>query len=139
MTNEDIRWRQRWQNYTKALLLLEQALDIEEPDIVQRAGMVQFFEMTFELAWKMLKDFLDDQGYTDLNSPRAVLKKAFEVELIADGHDWLKILRDRNLMTHTYDEATAIAVEELIRDTYHPLLETLQETMLKIDGAEDRP
>ena len=137
MTNEDIRWRQRWQNYTQTLLYLEQALDIEQPDFAQRAGIIQFFEMTFELAWKMLKDFLEDQGYTDLNSPRAVLKKAFEVELIADGHDWLKILRDRNLMTHTYDEATAIAVEELIRETFYPLLSALQLTMLEIDDAAD--
>lgn len=137
MANEDIRWRQRWQNYTKALLYLEQALDIDQLDFAQRAGIIQFFEMTFELAWKVLKDYLETQGFADLNSPRAVLKKAYEVELIADGHDWLQILRDRNLMTHTYDEATAVAVEQLIRDTYHPLLAALQKTLLEIDDGTE--
>ncbi len=137
MADEDIRWRQRWQNYTKALLYLEQALDIDQLDFAQRAGIIQFFEMTFELAWKVLKDYLETQGFADLNSPRAVLKKAYEVELIADGHDWLQILRDRNLMTHTYDEATAVAVEQLIRDTYHPLLAALQKTLLEIDDGTE--
>ncbi|MEJ2750978.1 MAG: HI0074 family nucleotidyltransferase substrate-binding subunit [Anaerolineae bacterium] len=131
MSDKDIRWQQRQQNFNKALASLELALAIEQPDIVQRAGIIQFFEMTFELAWKMLKDYLEEQGFTDLNSPRAVLKKAFEAELITEGHDWLQILHDRNLMSHTYDEATAISVENLIRHTYYPLLHTLHQTMLE--------
>lgn len=129
MSDKDIRWQQRQQNFNKALASLELALAIEQPDIVQRAGMIQFFEMTFELAWKMLKDYLEAQGFSDLNSPRAVLKKAFEAELITEGHDWLQILRDRNLMSYTYDEATAVTVENLIRDTYYPLLAALRQAL----------
>jgi nucleotidyltransferase substrate binding protein (TIGR01987 family) len=89
MSDQDIRWQHRQQNFNKALAFLELALAIEKPDIVQRAGMIQFFEMTFELAWKMLKDYLEAQGFSKLNSPRAVLKKAFEAGLITEGHDWL--------------------------------------------------
>ncbi len=133
MSDKDIRWQQRQQNFNKALASLELALAIEQPDIVQRAGMIQFFEMTFELAWKMLKDYLEAQGFSDLNSPRAVLKKAFEAELITEGHDWLQILRDRNLMSHTYDETTAIAVENLIRETYYPLLAALRQALPEVD------
>lgn len=133
MSNPDVRWRQRQQNFHRALLLLEEALAISNPDVTQRAGIVQFFEMAFELAWKMLKDYLEEQGFSDINSPRAVLKKAFEVELITNGHDWLQILRDRNLMAHTYDEKTATAVETLIRETYYPLLKSLRQTMLERD------
>lgn len=132
MSDQDIRWQQRQQNFNKALASLELALAIEQPDIVQRAGMIQFFEMAFELAWKMLKDYLEAQGFSDLNSPRAVLKKAFEAGLITEGHDWLQILHDRNLMSHTYDEATAIAVENLIRDTYYPLLAALRQALPEV-------
>ncbi len=131
MSDQDIRWQQRQQNFNKVLAHLEQALAIPEPDIVQRAGIIQFFEMAFELAWKMLKDHLEEQGFTALNSPRAVLKQAFEAGLIANGHDWLQILHDRNLMAHTYDEATAISVEDLIRHTYYPLLAALRQTMME--------
>ena len=129
MVDEDVRWRQRQQNFNKALTHLEQTLDISEPDIAQRAGIIQFFEMTFELAWKMLKDYLEEQGFVGLNSPRVVLKQAFTSGLISDGHIWLQILRDRNLMSHTYDEVTAVTVETLIRDSYAPLLSALHKTM----------
>lgn len=135
MGDQDVRWRQRQQNFNKALSHLEQSLDISEPDIVQRAGIVQFFEMTFELAWKMLKDYLEDQGFVAMNSPRTVLKQAFESGLIADGHSWLQILRDRNLMTHTYDEKTAVTVEALIRETYAPLLQELHQTMTGLENG----
>lgn len=135
MENQDVRWRQRQQNFNKALSHLEQSLDISEPDIVQRAGIVQFFEMTFELAWKMLKDYLEGQGFVGLNSPRTVLKQAFESGLIVDGHRWLQILRDRNLMTHTYDETTAVTVEALIRETYAPLMQDLHKMMVGLENG----
>ncbi len=131
MDAQDIRWRQRQQNFNKALAHLEQALDISDPDVTQRAGIIQFFEMTFELAWKMLKDYLEEQGFVQLNSPRTVLKQAFESELISDGHEWLQILRDRNLMSHTYDEITAVKVENLIRETYAPLMHDLHKNMVE--------
>ena len=58
---------------------LENALQIPEPDIVQKAGIIQFFEMSFELAWNMVKDYLEEQGFIDIKSPRGTLKKAFEI------------------------------------------------------------
>ena len=101
MTNaEDIRWQQRFQNFQKSLLLLEGALDIKTPDIYQKAGLIQFFETTFELSWKLMKDYLEAEGFMDIKSPRAVIKKAFETELIKNGHIWMELLQDRNLTAH---------------------------------------
>ena len=60
MGKEDIRWKQRFQNFEKTLNYLEDALNIEKPDIIQKAGTIQFFEMTFELAWNTMKDFLEE-------------------------------------------------------------------------------
>lgn len=107
MPQEDMRWVQRLHNFEKAMGHLESALKIENPDMLQKAGMIQFFEMSFELAWNMLKDYLEDQGFTDIRSPRGALKKAFEIELIQNGHDWMDLLTDRNLTAHTYDEQKA--------------------------------
>lgn len=128
MENRDIRWKQRFQNYEKALKHLEVAMQIKDPDIIQKAGIIQFFEMGYELAWNTVKDYLEDQGFVDVKSPRSALKKAFEVGLIADGHTWMELLIDRNLTAHTYDEEKATAVEKLIHNKYYPLLKELYDT-----------
>ena len=83
--------------------------------------------MSFELAWKMLKDYLESEGFTVV-SPRATLKQAFQAGLLDDGHVWLEALTDRNLTVHTYEETIALAVEQSIRSRYYPALKALQQT-----------
>jgi nucleotidyltransferase substrate binding protein (TIGR01987 family) len=92
--------------------------------------------MTFELSWKTLKDYLNEIGYEEVNSPRSAIKKAFEIGIIADGHLWLKALEDRNLTAHTYEEETAIEVERLIRESYYPMVLELQSKLEQIRNAE---
>ncbi len=131
----DIRWKQRFAHYKKAYALLEQTIDIEDPSDAERAGLIQFFEMTFELAWKVLKDFLEEEGFRVI-SPRDTVKQAFQAGLIADGHTWLEALQDRNLPVHTYEEKIAIAVEKKIRNAYFPALSQLFRTTMG-SGLED--
>lgn len=107
---------------------LGNALQIEQPDLVQKAGIIQLFEMSFELGWKLLKDYLEEQGFQEVKSPRAALKKAFEIGLIEHGHEWMQLLEDRNLTSHTYDEEIATQMEQLINQKYYPIMETLQTT-----------
>jgi nucleotidyltransferase substrate binding protein (TIGR01987 family) len=71
--------------------------------------LIQFFEITFELAWKLLKDYEEIEGLI-AKTPRAAIKQAFQSGLISNGHDWIDALQDRNLTSHTYNEETAIAV-----------------------------
>ena len=123
-TNEDIRWRQRFRNFEKSYLQLHRTLDITTPSEAERAGLIQFFEITFELAWKLLKDYLEEQGFV-VKSPKETIKQAFQIDLIEQGHTWIDALADRNLTTHTYDEKTALAIETKIRNDYFPLLKTL--------------
>ena len=122
--NKDIRWKQRFQNYEKAYLLLERNLNIAEPSEVERAGIIQFFEMAFELAWKLMKDYLEEEGFV-VNSPKEAIKQAFQSDIIKDGHTWIDALNDRNLTTHIYEEETAIMVTEKIKENYFPLLKNL--------------
>lgn len=122
--NPDIRWKQRFTHYKKAFSLLEQTMAIDRPSDAERAGLIQFFEMTFELAWKVLKDYLEEEGFSTA-SPRDTVKQAFQAGLIGDGHVWMEALKDRNLTVHTYEEKLALAVEKRIRDSYFPTLAKL--------------
>lgn len=123
--NLDIRWKQRFAHYKKAFALLEQTIMIEAPSDAERAGLIQFFEMSFELAWKVLKDYLEEEGFNNVASPRQAVKQAFQAGLISDGHIWMEALMDRNLTVHTYEEKIAIAVEKKIRNSYFPVLTEL--------------
>lgn len=123
MMQKDIRWKQRFENFEKAFFLLDQSLKLKVPDITQRAGIIQFYEMAFELAWKTLKDYLEEVGgFYDITSPRDVIKKGFQEGILKQGQDWMQALEDRNLTSHTYDETKVEAIELLIRKTYYALL-----------------
>lgn len=124
MNDHDVRWRQRFSQFEKSFALLETAMAIETMTVVERAGLIQFFEMAFEQGWKLLKDFQEAEGFT-ITSPRQAIKQAFQSGLVADGHAWISALEDRNLTTHTYNEQTAAAVEHKIRTAYFALLKTL--------------
>jgi len=134
MENPDIRWKQRFSNFRNALENLDMALAIQDPDVVQRAGMVQFFEMCFELSWNVLKDYLEEQGFTDVRSPRAAIKKAFEIGLISDGTVWLKGLEDRNLTSHLYNEQVAKEIIVLVSTVYAPLFHRFETVFLGLSG-----
>ncbi|MBA5249322.1 MAG: nucleotidyltransferase [Gammaproteobacteria bacterium] len=118
---DDIRYVQRFENFEKSFKLLEQALAIKTPTIIEKAGAIQFFESSFELSWKLMKDYLDFSGYR-VNSPRDAIKQAFSMGLISEGSLWLDALNDRNLTVHTYDEAMANEVFQKIKVDYYALL-----------------
>ena len=130
--DEDVRWRQRFDNFRKSLALLETAIKVDRPDQLQRAGIVKYFEMTFELSWKLMKDYLEDQGFLNIRSPREAVKKTFEIGIISDGSQWLQGLEDRNLTAHTYNEETALQVDTMIRETYYILFKKLQAEFSKL-------
>lgn len=123
--NEDIRWKQRFNHYANALNWLRQSVNRTDLDFMQQAGAIQFFEICCELAWKLMKDYLEAQGYIDVASPRAAIKQAFNAGLIEDGHSWLQLLNDRNLSTHLYDNETAGRIYQLASDKYYPLFDKL--------------
>ena len=129
MGEQDVRWKQRFSNFEKSLRYLEHTIQIPNPDFTQKAGLIQFFEISFELSWNLLNDYLNEQGFSDLRFPRDTIKKAFEMETIIDGHTWLEALSNRNLTSHTYDEEMADNVVDLIKNTYYPLLKQLHEKL----------
>lgn len=120
----ELRWQQRFQNFTKAYLQLAEICAQEKLNKFEQAGLVQIFEFTFELGWKVLKDKLNYEGYS-MAVPRDVIKQAFQVGYIKDGTTWLDALDKRNLLAHIYNENLAYEAMSLIKDRYFPILSAL--------------
>lgn len=123
---EDVRWKQRFQNYQLALSQLKEFIDKGSLNKFEVQGLIQCFEYTFELSWKTMKDYLENEGF-EVKSPRSAIQTAFQSQLITDGHIWIEMLNNRNLMAHTYNEKYATEAEQLIRETYLHLLIHLEE------------
>jgi nucleotidyltransferase substrate binding protein (TIGR01987 family) len=135
MSNTDpIRWKQRLQQFTKAEQRLSEALldGYGALSRLEQEGVIQRFEYTFELAWKVLKDLLFYEGF-DVKSPREVIRQAFETEYLneADTETALDALEKRNLLTHTYEESTMLEALELIEGQFQPMLNRLLKTLEK--------
>lgn len=121
-------WDIRYKQFAKALQMLEQAAAVSEPSDLELEGMVQRFEYTFELAWKVLKDILREQGI-DAASPREVMKSAYKCGMLDSGEKWIEMLDQRNLMSHTYDESNFRSAVDLIKNHYISLLNQLNQTI----------
>ena len=127
---KEIRWKQRFENFNKSYILLDKYSKKEELSELEQAGIIQFFEMTFELAWKVLKDYLEAEGYI-VKSPRETIKQAFQIQLINDGHIWMEALAVRSLITHTYDEKLVNKLINDIINIYFPELKLLHDKLEK--------
>jgi len=128
---EDIRWKQRFDNYLRAYETLRRGVELSrQRDLseLEQQGLIQGFEFTHELAWKVLKDYLEGEGFS-VASPRDAIKQAFQSGLLADDHVWIEALKDRNLTVHTYEEKIAAAVEQKIRKAYFPALMAMSRTL----------
>ena len=123
------RWRYRYDNYQKAFTLLEEAIQTAQKrplSSLEQEGMIQRFEYTWELAWKLLKDYLQFEGIElERTTPNIVIRTAFESKLIKDGELWMQALRARNEMAHEYDTSKFEKITEEIQEIYFQLLKKL--------------
>lgn len=120
---------QKIENYQNALAQLVEAVARYQKapeDSLYRDGLIQRFEFTVELAWKSIKEYLEDQGMVlSIASPRGILKEAYAAGVLEDGELWNSILTARNLTSHVYDEATAIGIAQQICTEFLPPLQAL--------------
>ena len=99
---------------------------------LEREGVIQRFEYTFELAWNTLKDRLEYDGIAFRSvTPRSVIRQAYQAGMIRNGETWLDMLTDRNLMSHTYDAARFESTVTNIHDRYLSLLNDLYLRLLE--------
>lgn len=133
---EDIRWKQRFSNYTKAFQSLTEAVDLSrerELSTLEQQGLIQSFEFTHELAWKVLKDYLEYQGVADVVGSRDASRFAFQNSLIQDGEVWMQMIAARNQTPHTYNLKIAQAVVESILTQFYPALKQFAQKFSDLD------
>ena len=94
-------------------------------------GLIQRFEYTFELGWKVLQDLLKYKGYEFMQGPNGTLKKAFEDGLIENHDGWRRMAMARVTTSHTYNEGEAEEVARQIYESFAPLLKELDDKLAK--------
>jgi nucleotidyltransferase substrate binding protein (TIGR01987 family) len=139
--NQDIRWKQRFQNYSKAFALLRIVIE-ENEDILtlsdlEKEGLIKRFEFTLELAWKTLKDKMQEDGVIiDKISPKYILKLAYNNKYISNIEIWLMMINDRNLMSYTYNFNDFNKVLTALQSTYYAHFEELYIDFMEQDLNE---
>jgi nucleotidyltransferase substrate binding protein (TIGR01987 family) len=130
---KDIRWKQRFANFSKALSQLEKFIrkgaDLNE---MEQQGMIQAFEYNFELSWNLIKDYYEYQGATEIQGSRDAFRMAFNRGLISDGESWMKMIESRKKTSHTYNEDTAAEIASAVLSEYFFMFNDLHKTMQKI-------
>lgn len=125
---QDIRWKQRFSNFTRAFQSLTEAVALSqqrELSPLEQQGLIQSFEFTHELAWKMLKDYLEYQGVNNIVGSRDASRVAFQNALIQDGEVWMQMIAARNQTSHTYNLKVAQSVVESILNRFYPAFNQL--------------
>ena len=131
---KDIRWKQRFINLSRAFGLFESAVQSNVTSKLEKEGVIQRFEYTFELCWKTLRDYLR-YGGIEAELPRDVIKQAFANGLILDGQKWIDMLESRNVMAHTYDEAAFEKVYVKITKEYYAALKQVFDLLRTKTGS----
>jgi len=135
----DVRWKQRFSNYRRAFQTLASAVALAQSrnlSELETQGLIQSFEFTHELGWKVLKDYLEDKGIIGLIGSKDAARAAFKNELIEDGEAWMQMIEDRNRTSHTYDEVVARSVVDNILNHYFPAFDSLASRFAALSEAE---
>ena len=139
MTTQDIRWIQRLNHFNKAFSQLKEAVELAQQrplSKLEEQGLIKTFEYTHELAWNTLKDFLESRGARNLYGSKDTTREAFKRGLIKNGEAWMDMIKNRNLTSHTYDEAIASQIISAILNTYFAEFEALQIKLDKLKQEE---
>lgn len=137
---EDIRWKQRFENYRSALRTLAEAVALAEQRVLsklEQQGLIQGFEFTHELAWNVLKDYLEEQGLVGIIGSKNATRQAFKNALIQDGEAWMDMIKARNLTSHTYNIEIAEGIARDILTRFYPAFAAMEDTFVALrDQAE---
>lgn len=139
MSKADIRWIQRFQNYRQALSRLTEAVELagERPlSELETQGLIQGFEYTHELAWNVLKDYLEAQGFVGIIGSKDATREAFKNGLVTDGEAWMDMIKARNLTSHTYKTNVAEDISKDILGRFHPALVAMERSFMDLEKKE---
>ncbi|HKJ99339.1 MAG TPA: nucleotidyltransferase substrate binding protein [Desulfotignum sp.] len=137
MAEKEIRWIQRFNNFTRALGQLSKFIQKGDLNELEKQGLIQAFEYTYELAWNTIKDYFEDQGETGIHGSRDAFRLAFRRGLIENGQAWMDMIKSRTLTTHTYNEDVAEAIANAVITIYYTEFKLLENTLQKIKNREE--
>jgi len=138
MTTAHLRWLQRFDNFQRALLVLErgvQQAQLRQLNELEEQGLIQGFEFTHELAWNLLKDYLQHQGITAIVGSRDATRLGFQNQLIAEGDTWMEMIRARNQSSHTYNLDQARTIARDVVERFFPALRALNDRFAALANA----
>ncbi|MFN3408690.1 MAG: nucleotidyltransferase substrate binding protein [Limisphaerales bacterium] len=139
MSKADIRWMQRFQNYRLALARLSAAVALSRQRALselEEQGLIQAFEFTHELAWNVLKDYLEAQGLVGLIGSKNATREAFKNGLLEDGEAWMDMIKARNLTSHTYQDSIVADIVKDILGRFHPALVAMERRFAALQAKE---
>lgn len=126
---QDIRWKQRFSHYQKALQQLGKAVELSRQrplSELEQQGLIQAFEFTHELAWNVMKDYFEYQGNSSITGSRDATREAFQRNLITDGEGWMEMIQSRNKTSHTYNQDVADEISEKVITVYYDLFHNFE-------------
>ncbi len=132
MNTNDVRWKQRFENFKNARKQFLVGLELSnsrELSSLEKQGLIQAFEFTQEMSWKVLQDYLKHQGIKEIVGSRDAFRLAFQNQLISNGELWLDTILTRNQTSHLYDESILEEVFEKVVHQYPVLFEQLEVRM----------
>ena len=139
MKKQDVRWIQRFQNYRQALTRLSDAVALSRQRALsdlEEQGLIQAFEFTHELAWNVLKDYLEAQGFVELIGSKNATRQAFKNGLLADGEAWMDMIKARNLTSHTYQDKIADDIVKDILARFYSALIAMEQRFADLETKE---
>jgi nucleotidyltransferase substrate binding protein (TIGR01987 family) len=120
---QDVRWKQRFNNFIRAMQTLRAAVELSRERALselEQQGLIQGFEFTHELAWNVLKDYLEDKGAVGLIGSKDSTREAFKRSLIESGDDWMDMIKARHQTSHTYNLTVAEGIARDILERFYP-------------------
>ncbi|MEJ5227801.1 nucleotidyltransferase substrate binding protein [Thermodesulfovibrio sp.] len=135
--SKDIRWIQRFENYKNAFSQLYFAVKKYKDsglNELEKQGLIQAFEYTFELAWNLLRDYFIYQGITEIRGSRDAFREGFKYGLIDNPEVWFKMIIARNLTAHTYNQKI---VEELLKEIEELYVNEFRKLIDKFTSLKD--
>lgn len=140
MTDKDTRWIQRFSNYQKALQTLAEAAELAGKRALsnlEQQGLIQGFEFTHELAWNVLKDYLEEQGFVGIIGSKNATRESFKNALITDGEVWMDMIKARNMTSHTYSTDVAQNIANDILQRFYPAFKAMEITFTALKTSGD--
>ncbi|CAN7185567.1 nucleotidyltransferase substrate binding protein [Pseudoduganella sp. LjRoot289] len=139
MDTQEIRWKQKLEQYQMALAQLTRFVDKGELNELEQQGLIKAFECTHELAWKVMKEYFEFHGNRTIIGSRDATRSAYQAQLIEQADTWLDMIAKRNRSTHTYNRQTANEIADAVLDRYYRPFLAFQQTMTECINGRASP